>query len=71
MTAEIPKSPESESPKYESLSEAQKELLKNQFGIEDAETYTFAMEASITEGENPFTPEEIRKYLKQAAENEK
>ncbi len=71
MTIETPKSPESEFPKYENLSELQKEMLKGQFGIEDADTYEFAMDASITEGENPFTAEEIRECLKQAMEGER
>ncbi len=70
MSVESPKSPESELPKYENLSESQKEMLKSQFGIEDAEVYEFAMDADIKKGNYPFTPEEIQEYLKQFFEAE-
>ncbi|OGY62273.1 MAG: hypothetical protein A2745_00510 [Candidatus Harrisonbacteria bacterium RIFCSPHIGHO2_01_FULL_44_13] len=72
MNIESPKSPESELPTYEKLSEEQKELLKSQFGCEDAETFEAVMkgEFSIAEEEFSFTAEEMKDYIKQMLENE-
>lgn len=68
------KSPEDEFPKYENFSEEQKELLSGQLGIEDAETYEWAIDSGRVEegqGDHPFTREEVREYIKQMLENEK
>ena len=68
---ESQKSPESELPKYENLSEFQKELLMSQFGIADAEAFDeLVNNKSIQEGKNIFTNEEKRDYIKQILESE-
>lgn len=65
---ESQKSPESEFPKYENLSEAQKEMLMSQFGIADAEAFEEVTNKRIEEGPNLFTNEEMKEYLKQTLE---
>ncbi len=70
---EFQQSPESELSKYENFSEEQKELLRGQLGIEDAEFYEWAIDSGRVEegqGDYPFTTKEVREYIKQLLENE-
>lgn len=63
-------SPESQFPEYESLSEAQKELLRRLFGIENGETYESQISGDLEINDPALTPEEVRDLLRQTLEQE-
>lgn len=70
MNPERPKTPESELPEYENLSESHREFLLGQFGIEDAEMLQALISGELLIEDPEWPTEEITKHLKEALSQE-
>lgn len=63
-------SPEEKYPKYENLSESQKELLAGQCGINDEEDYEFVISDDFSLKGGEMSAEQVQENLRQILELE-